>query len=181
VYFKLYILRSNPTDKRFCSFVQDTLLTTSEVKVFAAMISLQQLSFSTALEAVVLIYVVRWVLISLMHGQRARRMGCKPAFVRPSKLPLGIDIVKRYMDTMEEQILQNDDLVLYEELGRRPTWNQNLLGTWHHMTTDPKNVQAMLATQFKDFELGPFRRNMFNPVIGKGIFTTDGTDWYVTH
>lgn len=145
------------------------------------MISLQQLSFSTALEAVVLIYVVRWVLISLMHGQRARRMGCKPAFVRPSKLPLGIDIVKRYMDTMEEQILQNDDLVLYEELGRRPTWNQNLLGTWHHMTTDPKNVQAMLATQFKDFELGPFRRNMFNPVIGKGIFTTDGTDWYVTH
>jgi cytochrome P450 len=83
------------------------------------------------------------------------------------------------MDVTEEQILQNDDLVLYEELGRRPTWNQNLLGTWHHMTTDPKNVQAMLATQFKDFELGPFRRNMFNPVIGKGIFTTDGTDWYI--
>ncbi|GIC86002.1 cytochrome P450 [Aspergillus udagawae] len=78
---------------------------------------------------------------------------------------------------MREQILQNDDLVLYEELGRRPTWNQNLLGTWHHVTADPKNIQAILATQFKDFELGPFRRNMFNPVIGKGIFTTDGMDW----
>ncbi|OOQ84751.1 Cytochrome P450 52A13 [Penicillium brasilianum] len=104
-------------------------------------------------------------------------MGCKPAFIRPSRLPLGIDLVKRYMDTMEEQILQNDDLVLYEELDQRPTWNQNLLGTWHHITSDPKNVQAMLATQFKDFELGPFRRNMFNPVIGKGIFTTDGPDW----
>ena len=56
-------------------------------------------------------------------------MGCKPAFVTPSRLLLGIDILKRYMDTMEEQVLENDDLVLYEELGRWPTWNQNLPGT----------------------------------------------------
>jgi hypothetical protein len=105
-------------------------------------------------------------------------MGCKPAFVRPSKLPFGIDILKRYIDTTREQILQNDEVVLYEELGRHPTWNQNILGTWHHVTVDPKNVQAMLATQFKDFDLGPSRRNLFGPVIGKGIFTTDGKEWY---
>ncbi|KAE8381353.1 cytochrome P450 [Aspergillus bertholletiae] len=141
------------------------------------MISLHQLSFSTAIPALVGIYLLRWILTSLLHAQRARRMGCKPAFVRPSRLPFGIDILKRYMDMTRAQILQNDDLVLYEELGRRPTWNQNILGNWHHVTVDPKNVQAMLATQFKDFELGPPRRNLFGPVIGKGIFTTDGTDW----
>lgn len=145
------------------------------------MIVPQQFSFLTALGVVVLIYVLRWILTSFWHAQRARRMGCKPAFIRPARLPFGIDIAKRYMDTMEEDILQNDDLVLYEELGRRPTWNQNLLGTWHHVTSDPKNIQAMLATQFKDFELGPFRRNMFHPVIGKGIFTTDGPDWYIAY
>lgn len=143
------------------------------------MIILQQLSLKTVVQAAVVIYALRWILISISHALRARRMGCKPAFVRPSKIPFGIDILKRYMDMSREQILQNDDLILYEELGRRSTWNQNILGTWFHVTVDPKNVQAMLATQFKDFELGPLRRNLFNPVIGKGIFTTDGKDWYV--
>lgn len=74
--------------------------------------------------------------------------------------------------------MQNDDLVLYNELGCRPTWKQNILGNWHHVTADPKNIQAILATQFKDFELGPFRRNLFGPVIGNGIFTSDGKEWY---
>ncbi|KAJ5090478.1 hypothetical protein N7532_009162 [Penicillium argentinense] len=145
------------------------------------MIIFQQLTLSTALPAIVVIYSLHWVLMSILHNQRARRMGCKPAFIRPSKLPFGIDILKRYIDMMREQILQNDELVLYEELGRHPTWNQNILGTWHHVTADPKNVQAMLATQFKDFELGPSRRNLFGPVIGKGIFTTDGKEWFPVH
>jgi hypothetical protein len=78
-------------------------------------------------------------------------MGCKPAFIRPSKLPFGIDILKRYIDTTREQILQNDELLLYQELGLRPTWNQNILGNWHHVTADPKNVQAMLTTDGKEW------------------------------
>ncbi|KAB8221050.1 cytochrome P450 [Aspergillus novoparasiticus] len=137
----------------------------------------QQWSFSTVLPAIFGICIFRWILISILHTQRARRMGCKPAFVRKSKLPFGIDILKRYIDTTRQQILQNDEVVLYEELGRHPTWNQNILGTWHHVTVDPKNMQAMLATQFKDFELGSSRLNLFGPVIGKGIFTTDGKEW----
>ncbi|KAK6814149.1 hypothetical protein RU639_010061 [Aspergillus parasiticus] len=137
----------------------------------------QQWSFSTVLPAIFGICIFRWILISILHTQRAQRMGCKPAFVRRSKLPFGIDILKRYIDTTRQQILQNDEVVLYEELGQHPTWNQNILGTWHHVTVDPKNVQAMLATQFKDFELGSSRLNLFGPVIGKGIFTTDGKEW----
>lgn len=149
------------------------------LSIFTTMIRLQQLSFSTASLAVVGVLVLQWILTLILHSHRSRRMGCKPAFVRPSRLPFGIDILKRYADMTRKQILQNDDLVLYEELGRHATWNQNILGTWHHVTVDPKNVQAMLATQFKDFELGPLRRNLFGPIIGKGIFTTDGKEWYV--
>ncbi|KAB8253793.1 cytochrome P450 [Aspergillus pseudonomiae] len=141
------------------------------------MIVPEQLSLVTALPVVVVIYAFYWIFTSILHNQRARRMGCKPAFVRPSKLPFGVDILKRYIDAAKDQILQNDELVLYEEMGRHPTWNENLLGHWHHVTADPKNVQAILATQFKDFELGPLRRNLFGPVIGKGIFTTDGKEW----
>lgn len=142
---------------------------------------LQQLNLLTALPAIVVIYFFYQALLSILHSQRARRMGCKPAFIRPYKLPFGIDILKRYIDTTRDQILQNDELVLYQELGLRPTWNENILGNWHHVTADPKNVQAMLATRFKDFELGPLRHNLFGPVIGKGIFTTDGKEWYVAN
>lgn len=137
-----------------------------------------QLSFSTFFLTVVIICLIRWLWVSILNSIRARRLGCKAAFVRPYRLPFGIDILKRYIDASREQIVQNDDLVIYNELGCRPTWKQNILGNWHHITADPKNVQAILATQFKDFELGPFRRNLFGPVIGHGIFTSDGKEWY---
>ncbi|KAJ6050526.1 Cytochrome P450 E-class CYP52 [Penicillium canescens] len=35
----------------------------------------------------------------------------------------------------------------------------------------------MLVAQFKDFGLGDMRRNVADPVVGHGIFTTDGEDW----
>ena len=37
--------------------------------------------------------------------------------------------------------------------------------------------QAILATQFRDFELGTRRKNAFVPLLGHGIFTTDGDRW----
>jgi hypothetical protein len=37
------------------------------------------------------------------------------------------------------------------------------------LTADPKNIQAMLTSQFKDFGLGDMRRNVANLVIGHGI------------
>ncbi|KAL1598155.1 hypothetical protein SLS59_007165 [Nothophoma quercina] len=35
----------------------------------------------------------------------------------------------------------------------------------------------MLATQFKDFELGQVRRGSFAPLLGHGIFSADGKQW----
>ncbi|KAK5061104.1 hypothetical protein LTR84_007646 [Exophiala bonariae] len=122
-------------------------------------------------------YVTRYIWLEAQHSRKARRLGCKPAFVRPSRLPFGIDIMLRYVRATEAQDQQNDDLALYDELGRRPTWYQNIMGNWHHYTVDPKNVQAILATQFNDFELGPLRSGAFGPLIGKGIFTSDGKEW----
>jgi cytochrome P450 len=45
-------------------------------------------------------------------------------------------------------------------------------------TCDPKNIQAILATRFQDFELGETRRQSFFPLLGNGIFTADGKEWY---
>lgn len=45
------------------------------------------------------------------------------------------------------------------------------------MTTDPRNIQAILATQFEDFDIGPVRRGSFLPALGDGIFIQDGKAW----
>ena len=44
-------------------------------------------------------------------------------------------------------------------------------------TADPRNLQAILATQFKDFETGKRRRSQFYPILGKSIFSSDGAFW----
>lgn len=44
-------------------------------------------------------------------------------------------------------------------------------------TVDPENIQALLATQFKDFQLGPTRLAQFRPLLRNSIFSSDGAYW----
>ena len=44
-------------------------------------------------------------------------------------------------------------------------------------TSDPRNIQAMLAKQFDDYELGPSRNANMAASLGSGIFTQDGKAW----
>lgn len=46
-----------------------------------------------------------------------------------------------------------------------------------YFTSDPKNIQAMLATQFNDFSLGDARIGNMGASLGSGIFTQDGKPW----
>ncbi|TQV93207.1 Cytochrome P450 [Cordyceps javanica] len=81
------------------------------------------------------------------------------------------------MSAMLDNTLQSDDLVIHEEMGCPGTWLQNILGEYFVTTADPDNIKAMLATQFHDFELGPLRLDQIGPLIGHGIFTSDGKEW----
>ncbi|KAL4910346.1 hypothetical protein BDW74DRAFT_165417 [Aspergillus multicolor] len=51
------------------------------------------------------------------------------------------------------------------------------MGLDNIFTCDHANVQAILATKFKDFELGAGRRHTLYPMFGVGIFTSDGETW----
>ena len=57
----------------------------------------------------------------------------------------------------------------FEECGTTHAFN-GLFGRTL-LTIDPKNVQAVLSTNFKDFQLGDPRRQSFFPLLGNGIFT----------
>jgi hypothetical protein len=119
------------------------------------------------------------ILASRRHAQNAARLGCKPPARRPSKLPLGIDFARRIMKADQERRVPDMFLEVYEELGGLNTWVQYFLGSDTLVTVDPKNIQAILATQFNDFAIGHIRRMNFLPILGNGIFTADGRAWYV--
>ncbi|KAL8807777.1 MAG: hypothetical protein Q9200_004532 [Gallowayella weberi] len=44
-------------------------------------------------------------------------------------------------------------------------------------TIDPENVKTVLALKFQDYRLGQRREDAFVPLLGKGIFTSDGEFW----
>jgi cytochrome P450 len=44
-------------------------------------------------------------------------------------------------------------------------------------TADPKNLQAILATDAKSFSIGNRRISAFRPLLGHGIFAADGKQW----
>ena len=46
-----------------------------------------------------------------------------------------------------------------------------------YFTADAENLKAVLSSQFEDFGLGDARDDFMRPVLGHGIFTTDGKAW----
>ena len=135
--------------------------------------------YALSLSGIYLIYyTVSSILSSRYHARRATKLGCKPAYQRLYKWPFGIDLARDIMAADKAQTVPTFFVDLFEkELGERATWEQNFLGTPNFGTVDPKNIQALLATQFNDFCLGDTRRKNFFPLLGNGIFTSDGKSW----
>ena len=57
------------------------------------------------------------------------------------------------------------------------TWCNHFLGQTIFYTSDPRNIQALLATSFADYDLGVSRANNLAATLGHDIFTQDGRDW----
>ena len=91
-----------------------------------------------------------------------------------AKWPLGLDLlVKAFRHAREMQVLQ---FFLDVVEGSGTTFEQNLLGARGVDTIDPKNIEAVLSTNFSDYSLG-LRAPTFRPLLGSGIFTQDGAAW----
>lgn len=116
-------------------------------------------------------------LTSRRHARNAARLGCKLPPARPYNLPLGVDLVRRVMKADQEKRVLDMFIDVYNELGCPGTWRQPNWTTENIVTVDPKNIQAILATQFNDFAIGKERRSNFFPMLGNGIFTADGKAW----
>jgi cytochrome P450 len=105
----------------------------------------------------------------------ARLHGCQdaPAFPQSERL-LGLALMKESKAASASHHILETMRQRYEVMG--PTYTCGMLGGHFINTIDPENIQAVLAKNFKDFGLGQ-RKHTWGPLLGEGIFTTDGAHW----
>ncbi|KAA8650482.1 hypothetical protein EYZ11_007663 [Aspergillus tanneri] len=117
----------------------------------------------------------------LRHAQNARKLRCGSIPKYPSDL-LGISTLKEILQADKEKMIppllcRRVEKMSVREKRTVETFRLVQMGRNSIFTCDPKNIQALLTTQFKDFELGAPRKNTLHSLLGTGIFTSDGEAW----
>uniref|UniRef100_A0A0W0GF85 Cytochrome p450 n=1 Tax=Moniliophthora roreri TaxID=221103 RepID=A0A0W0GF85_MONRR len=56
-------------------------------------------------------------------------------------------------------------------------YTANIFSEIRIFTMEPTHVKAILATQFNDFEKGPFQYQQWHTLLGSGVFNSDGETW----
>jgi hypothetical protein len=109
-------------------------------------------------------------LTSRRNAAKARELKCEDPPFQKNRYPLGIDQVIRAVNADKAKLFPLDQIQRTLDTGAI-TYKYSVLGNNNIFTADEKNIQAILATQFNDFDLGPHRRGNFWPLLGNGIFT----------
>ncbi|MCJ1260480.1 hypothetical protein MMC22_000341 [Lobaria immixta] len=134
--------------------------------------------------AAVLFYAVYYIHWELTVGASRRRMiqehGCKP--IRPfpeletlSNTVVGWKLLSENIAAYKRHQLLQCSAERYGRLGN--TIRTKVLFDHFILTIEPENLKTVLATKFKDWNLPDQRKSAFLPLLGHGIFTTDGAAW----
>ncbi|KAG4441990.1 hypothetical protein IFR05_002516 [Cadophora sp. M221] len=141
------------------------------------MFSLPTVPLILSLLGVFILYkLTQSILLSHHNRLTSNRLNCLPVTIQPNSLPLGIDHI---LDALHSINSKNFPSYLLDRSSSFPhlTFSTTVLGTSRLFTVDIPNIQALLATQFEDFDLGEVRRLNGHPFLGKGIFLQDGKEW----
>lgn len=148
------------------------------------MASFQWPGFSQlALASVVLyaLYCLHWqCTIGASRRRMIKKHGCEP--IRPfpefetlSNSIVGWETLRGNLKAYGEHKLLERLAQRYERLGPTVQYKSGLgyiLGT-----IEPENLKTVLSTNFKDWNLAVQRKTAFYPLLGHGIFTSDGAAW----
>lgn len=129
-----------------------------------------------------LVLVLTQIFISLvirpiLYVRNAQARGCGLVPFEHTQWPLGLDLVKAGLKADQEQRTPEFLTDRFHAMGRY-TFRISILGTSNFITADPKNVQAVLASQFTDFAMGQARKTNLKAVLGRSIFAVDGKAWH---
>lgn len=126
--------------------------------------------------------LIQRVLKYSRHAKIIKEHGCKPIAKYPHKDPIfGLDIFLENVKLSRTGGFMEKVRERYARInGGVNSYSQLLLGDVTINTSEPENIKAILATQFKDFNLPQRRKDAFQPLLGHGIFSTDGKEWEIS-
>lgn len=125
--------------------------------------------------AVAAIFTVYCVITRVRQAAKAKSLGCEPApLFRPWDV-FGVQNFKIELGGMKNNRLSYAFLDRKKEMSAKTGRDCKTFRiyyppgeTWYY-TFDPKNLQAVLATQFQDFQQPAARVGAFQPLLGLGI------------
>ena len=121
-------------------------------------------------------YVAAKVLDRISYSRKKREHDCQEAPRYPHKDPfLGLDLLIKDTKEHTKSVYLAEIMRQYAAYGK--THEIRFLNARMIRTMDPKNIQAVLALNAKDFGLQPLREGLAMPLFGRGINTTDGEAW----
>ncbi|KAE8153286.1 cytochrome P450 [Aspergillus avenaceus] len=114
--------------------------------------------------------------ISKIYRSRklSKEWNCQPVKSYPSGV-FGIKVLRYVIDARRKGQIGQCLHEAHSHYGN--TMKFNILGHEVMSTSEPENIQAVLASQFSSFGLSRWRYPQYQPLLGKGIFTSDGMAW----
>ena len=104
------------------------------------------------------------------------RQGCKPMVTYPQWDPIfGLDLLIITLKAIKNHSVLAKSNHRFKQAGKSFGFTQ--LRTRFFATIDVENIQAVLSISSKSFDLGSRRRDAMAPLLGQGIFGTDGEQW----
>lgn len=128
------------------------------------------------------LYLVYSYIVSINEERKFKKFreekGCEAPHQIVNKLPWGLERVYYILRAPLKGLDVFDDVIaVYQAASGYTNEATGIFGQRAIGTSDPKNLQAVLATKFNDFEQGEVRHNVFGIVLGKSIFNSDGVFW----
>lgn len=128
--------------------------------------------------AVLVLYKVQQRLsLSARHDLIIKEHGCKPIRRLPElenpffEWRFLVNTMKAYRKHRLMELIQDR----YNRLGY--TIRAKVMFRYIYQTAEPQNIKTILATKFNDWSLPDGRKRAFIPLLGQGIFTSDGPAW----
>lgn len=118
----------------------------------------------------------QWFTLYLARRKFIIKEGCKPIqghYPHTDKI-LGTDYLRDAFAAKAKGELLIRESGLFDRLGA--TYMFRVFGMGVISTAEPENIKAIFATKFNDFSTGE-RNRVLEPLLGTGIFTTDGDLW----
>ncbi|GKZ32060.1 hypothetical protein AbraIFM66950_001169 [Aspergillus brasiliensis] len=119
-------------------------------------------------------YLIQLLRSRWKDSQYAKVNHCEPVVLIPKDRLFGLDVLLENIHAANSHRL----LALVQQRFQRygNTYRSKRFSTPFILTREPANVKAILSLNFKDYGLGS-RIETFGPLLGHGIFTSDGEHW----